>query len=112
MFNKRYLFILVPAVLLIVIGAMFRNQKVTQIVEGCRNAWSSDRPGYTVYGDDVCSGRKVYGYLVYKGIDFSSPDTATVYFTDGTNHMTCDAQWRNSRWVVSRGWTTLAAPCP
>ncbi len=106
MFKKRYLFILVPVVLLIVIGAIFR----IQIVEGCRNAWSSDRPGYAVYSD--CHGGKAYHPLIYQRIEFSSPDDATVYITDGTNDMTCFMQWKGSKWVKTGGLTTIVAPCP
>jgi len=110
MLKKRYLLILGLIVLLFILGAIVPVKSFidehSPMVEVCRNALSSDRPGYTFY---ECG---IYNPLRYERTTFSYPDTVTVHFTDGINDMQCEMQRRGSKWVVTGRLSTLAAPCP
>ena len=113
--RKRYLSVFVIIVLLLIVGAIvaikqvvvIRNEQ-SQMIEICRNALSSDRPGYTSY---ACGDTVFYSPLRYERTK-SSLTSVTVYFDDGTNDMWCDMQWNGSKWVVTGMATTIVGMCP
>lgn len=112
MFKKRYLFILIPLVLVFTIVAIITIIRAidehSQRVDVCRNALSSDRPGYTFY---ECGSTDIYSPLNYQRAE-ASPISVTIYFDDGTNDMWCDMQRHGSEWVVISRGSTITAPCP
>jgi hypothetical protein len=114
LFEKRHLLILVLIGLLFTLGATVGIKRVVDghspRVEICRNALSSDRPGYTYY---VCPQGKVYVPLRYQRTDFVPfSKTVRVHFTDGTNLMWCTMERHDSEWVVTGAASTIASMCP
>ena len=115
MFKKHHRSILVLIVLLFAIGAIFaieqavaiRNER-SQMIEVCRSALSSDRPGYT---SNQCGSTVIYSPLRYERMK-SFLFSVTVYFDDGINQSWCHMQWLGSEWVVTGWGSTMAAPCP
>ncbi len=108
MSKKRYLSIFVIIVLLFIVGAVVTIDQV-QMIEVCRNALSSDRPGYTYY---TCGDTIIYSPLRYERTTSSSPPSVTVYFDDGTNDMWCHMERKGSEWVVAGWGSTIVGMCP
>lgn len=114
LFEKRHLLIFVLIGLLFTFGATVGIKRVVDEhsprVEICRNALSSDRPGYTYY---ICAGDKVYVPLRYQrteSVPFSK--AVRVHFTDGPNLMWCTMERHGSEWVVTGAASTIASMCP
>ena len=111
--HKLSIFVII--VLLLIMGVIAAARRVDtvknespQMIEACRNALSSDRPGYTFY---KCDNNDVYQPLNYVRTE-SSHLPIIVYFDDGTNDMWCQMQQIGSNWVVTGTGSTLVAPCP
>lgn len=117
MFKKRYLFILVPVVLLVVTGAIVGIKRVSDeyspLVEVCRNDLAStgytSPAGYSVY---TCGSKEFHMLLKYQSTIFRTPTSVIVRFNDGVNFLDCEMQRRGSEWVVTSRGTTIAGICP